>query len=750
MFEPLDSGRFPFNLPQTLSRWRSNRDFIELDAPGGPVRATRDENGYPSIVARDRFDAAWAKGWLHARDRLGQVLTTRMAASGRMMEFIGDEPIARTVDRAVRLLGMPLGLHEHVRDLSDGATRLLRAYCDGFEAGRARRPFDRVLRLAGIDTRPLTIEDALLGYRMVCFFGLTSFQQIAEMIVAELVHDGADEDLLRLIMGSGADGIDIDAIRKMRVPPDLALLGTPLGGSNAFAVAKERSASGGALLMSEAHMEIGRFPPIFYVSHETYADGDYLQGVSIPGVPWLTMGRASKVGWTYTFGHADNVDVLIERCRDGKYQLGDDWVALRRRTELVKIRGGKEELWTFWDNDYGTIAAERAEGDLACVRWAGLHESTAEDINAIVRFPDCETVDELAEAHRSMETISLGAIFADRDGRIGKLHTGRVDSRPEGWTGAYPRPGWTHDHKPPEPLPESARPWIVDPASGALVAANEFVPGQEGQRWMNFPEPAYRWERLSELLADGDALKLEDLVEASYDEYDRMAARLAPVWGPLLDDRNFDEIVAWATSQSPAHSDEERQLLGLFHALHHEVVRAMLERTISSDSAVRMLDELGLILSFQHHLDGLLALEEPERLDAVGLTGLLKTAWPRAQRLVAGGEWPIPVHGQFKSIFTQGKLPPSLGFSTESFDFPGGPTSPFQTRVMAFEGEQVVGGPAYHYVVDMSDDGGWYHIPGGASELPWGPGYATGVDDWRFGRFTKLGNPRAEAPDLMR
>ena len=135
-------------------------------------------------------------------------------------------------------------------------------------------------------------------------------------------------------------------------------------------------------------------------------------------------------------------------------------------------------------------------------------------------------------------------------------------------------------------------------------------------------------------------------------------------------------------------------------------------------------------------------------LDADELAELLEFAWPRALAAVDSGEWSVPVRSRFKSIFTQGKLPAVFGFSTRERDFPGGPTSPFQMRVMAFEGEKVVGGPAYHYVFDMSDDGGWYHIPGGASELPWGPGYGTGVDEWCDGSFAPLGNVSGDPPDL--
>ena len=446
---PLDSvrDRLPgwVGAARAASR-RSVGEFV-LRAPGGTVSVHRDPNGYPSIIANDRVDAAWAKGWLHARDRLGQVRLTVLAAQGRMMELLGDTPLTRTVDRATRLLDLRRGLHEQVKALSFDSRRIVEAYCAGFEAGQKGRPFSRFLDATGVDIGPYTPEHVLLTYRMICFFGLTSFQQIAEMIVAELVQDGADEATVRLFLGDRADGIDLDAIRAMRIPDELALLATPspLGGSNAFAVDGKRSATGGALMMSEAHMEVARFPPIFYISHEKYADGEYYQGVCVPGTPWVTMGRTRYVGWTYTFGHADNVDVLIERCKDGRYETPSGWQPFRKRESHVSVRGAESETWTFWENEYGTLAADDCTGDLPCVRWTGLHDATAGDVEATLSSHDCRNVDDLVEAHRRLHTISLGAVLGDRDGRIAYVHTGRVDQRPDDWTGAYPRPA--HDRE---------------------------------------------------------------------------------------------------------------------------------------------------------------------------------------------------------------------------------------------------------------------------------------------------------------
>ena len=722
--------------------------MIELDGPDGRIRVTRDGNGYPSILARDRYAAAWAKGYMHARDRLGQVLLTRMAAQGRLMELLGPVPLARTVDRAIRLLRIPNGLDDHVASLDENAARILRNYCDGFEAGRKGRWFDRVLKVAGIEAAPYRPHDVLLSHRMICFFGLTSFQQIAELLVGELVQHGADEWLMDLMLGDAGEGIDLAVIRDMELPPDIALLGTPMGGSNAIAVAKERSASGGALLIADPHLEIGRFPPLVYTTHEEYADGNYVQGLGVPGLPWVAMGRTQDVSVAYTYGHGDNIDVLIEECERGKCRRPDGWQTMRRRTERVKIRGQEhDELWTFWDNDFGSIPSESGDGVLACVRWAGLHESTCADINAILSVPDCRNVDDLIEVHRGFAVISLGAVFADADGDVGWVHTGRIDARDDTWTGAYPAAGAVHGRAP-EQLPEDARPVLARPSSGVIVAANETVHGNNGERWVNYGEPTYRLDRLNEVIADRDGLRLRDLVAACFDQTDLMARRLAPVWAPLLADREFDGIAKWAADQPPKPSKADREALGMFHALHHELVRELFCTRMADEHARRILDELGAMLCFQARVDDALALERTELLDEEQLTQLLRRAWPRAKKLVSSGNWNVPVTARFKSIFTQGKLPSSLRFSSPLIDFPGSPTAPFQTRVLPFEGEVVIGGPAARYVCDMSEHGGWYHVPGGAAELPWGPGYGTGVREWRIGRFTALGYPRQAAPNL--
>jgi hypothetical protein len=156
------------------------------------------------------------------------------------------------------------------------------------------------------------------------------------------------------------------------------------------------------------------------------------------------------------------------------------------------------------------------------------------------------------------------------------------------------------------------------------------------------------------------------------------------------------------------------------------------------------MDDLGAALLFQFHTDRVLGLEVPAVLDRDALRSLLALAFPRATsgRL----RHALPIVRRFTDAVTQGKLGSALGMCSKPITFPGAPCAPFQTRTVRFEDESLVFGPAFHYVTDLGERGGWYHVPGGASERRTGPGYGKGVDLWTEGRFLPLGNPKGEPP----
>ena len=710
---------------------------MKLAGPWGEILVERDELGYPTIHAKDVAEATWARGYMHATDRLVQVHLVLAAARGELLSMFGERKFARTVDRAVRALGLVNGLDGYVTKLRPDTRRWLETYCDGFNAGAARRGTPSLLRLLGRPVELFTPKSVFTVYRLVAFFGLTSMQQTAEMIIAELVASGAPRAAFDALLGDAAEGLDLAKLSELRMPPEYALLsGSHLGGSNAFAISGRVSASGSALLMGEFHMEVGRFPPVVYASHVEYADGTFYQGLGIPGFAWNSSGRNDTCAFSCTFGHADNVDIIADRCKDEKHLVDGEWKPLTRRVERVRVRGRRDaESWVFYDNEYGTILGDASvEGTYPCIRWSG-HGDIAGDADAAFDGLKVTNVEQGIETFKRFNVVSLQNVLADSTGAVGDVHSGRVDVRPEGWSGAYPRAGWDLADRSP-PANDAARP---EPGRGAdrVVAANHRPEGERGQRWCTMPEPSERFERITELLQG--VRDLDGMVRVSYDEFDRCAARMLAVWAPLLpDDAEARALVNWGPEQ------RDRSQLGLFHALHGEATRGLLERSIGTQRAGRIMDELGAALIFQYHLDRVLALERLDLLDRAQLRDLLARAWSRAKG--GSARKGLPVERRFFDLVTQGKLGGALGMCSAAVEFPGAPCAPFQTRSVRFEDESLVFGPAFHYVTDLGERGGWYHVPGGASERRTGPGYGKGVSLWAEGRFLPLGPVRGRAP----
>jgi len=214
--------------------------------------------------------------------------------------------------------------------------------------------------LLGLKPSEFSPENVLEIYRFITYFGLTSIAVSTELVIAELATLGAPRRVFERLLGPAARGLELDALRSLRIPKalsffDAALHGSPRAGSNAFAVSAQRSKTGGALLMGEFHLEVGKFPPLFYAAELSCAESGSLCGMTIPGCPWFAAGRTEHVGWSYTFAHGDNVNFTSERVRAGQYWRHGRFHPLRRREERVVIKGKPSETWVFHDSDAGVV-----------------------------------------------------------------------------------------------------------------------------------------------------------------------------------------------------------------------------------------------------------------------------------------------------------------------------------------------------------------------------------------------------------
>jgi penicillin amidase len=620
------------------------------------------------------------------------------------------------------------------------------AYCAGFNAGTRARGWPLILRLIGIRAVDYRPQDMLALFRMLCWFGLSSLQEWPEAVLAQLVAKGAKPELFDLLLGDALQPGELAALPKLTWPDEhdpfaKPVVGAAFGGSNGIVVAKARSQTGGALMCADPHLEVGRIPPLLYASHTAFPDGNYLQGMEVPGLAWPSFGRTPRVGWTYTYAHVDVMDTYALRCRSGECFDGETWRKLTRREIEVRVRGKASERWVFFDSELGTTfgpADGEAEVTLPAIRWCGLR-NTAGDFNALRQTLDAQNVEQLLQAQQEIGGLSLFALTADAEGRIGWVLTGRMDERPDHAGGVLPRA----PHGVPVPVGSEQRPRGLDPKEGYIVSANERKDGPLGERWVPLPEPRYRHERLSELVR-GQAdrvgrLSPQDLSHFVHDAVDAGARRLVPIWAPHLpQDPRAERLVRWSTAQ-PGQGREHYDNLGLFEALHREVCRELIARRSDAAEADRLVEALNAVFLFHHHLDEALALQRPQRVSATELSAALAIAWPKALVAVKGRDARRPVTEPHLHMLFAGKLPGFLGFDEPPMPFVGGATTPAQCRVLTLLGQRAIFGSAARYICDLSQPGGWYSLPGGASERRFGPGYRRGISEWAQGTYAALG-----------
>lgn len=159
------------------------------------VKVVRDENGMAYIRAAGEDDLARAQGFVTAQDRLFSMQLTRLFASGRISELVGEK--GKRSDTLMRTIGFLRQAKKHEKILDERTRRLFQNYIDGvnaFVAGGKDLPLE--FRLAGIKPEPWTVADSLA---ILYYMGWNSAANLDTEVVAQMLVEKVGEARAREI-----------------------------------------------------------------------------------------------------------------------------------------------------------------------------------------------------------------------------------------------------------------------------------------------------------------------------------------------------------------------------------------------------------------------------------------------------------------------------------------------------------------------------------------------------------------------
>ena len=560
---------------------------VQLKGLAQSVSIRRNSLGMPLIESSSFHDALFSLGYVHASDRLSQMVGMRLMAQGRLAEMVG--PGALEIDRFMRAVNLKQSSTVLYQNASPRIKRFFEVYARGVNAYlfeyRDKLPMD--LSESGYRPAYWKAEDSALIFSLLNFGLAVNLQEeIAALQLAQKVgvdklawltptypdeplpFDEADKlkglNLAGQIQGLSAINQAFSQIAT------LDMLG--VAASNNWAIAPQRSRSGKSLLANDTHLPLS-MPSVWnFVQIRTPKFN--AAGVSIAGVPAIVAGFNGKLAWGMTMVMGDNQDLFLEQIKlqnQRPYYLANGkWVAAQARPETFFIKGASPVRETIYSTRHGpllnSVLGERKHAlqPLQLHSGYGLALQTTQfeadqSLDAFFNLSRAQNLDQAFAASREIRAMPLNMLFADAQ-HIGWQVTGRFPNR-LGGRGLLPSPGWDGAYDWDGFADPMLHPYDQDPAQGWLGSANQrSVPQGYGMQLSNswyYPERA---ERIAQLAGAGKHDQ-KSMIAMQYDQTSLFVAKLQS----MLKTPGLQQSLQQAIAALPAteRSNAEEALLRL-------------------------------------------------------------------------------------------------------------------------------------------------------------------------------------------
>lgn len=520
---------------------------IQLKGMEAETSVYRDEYGVPHVFAASDHDAYFTVGFLHAQDRLWQLELVRRAGQGKLAEVLGEP--ALVIDKMFRTLDLWSHTQRLAAELDDTTRSALQAYADGVSAfiaaNRGKYPVE--FDLLKIDPEPWTVEHSVLISRLMAWE--LNYSRWVDIVLGELVERFGPEKAAEIFPSwpAGAELIVPDALRGRRV----AFMGLDLlkadqayrsilgsggfqSGSNAWAVAGTKSATGKPILANDPHL-LFAIPARWYDIHIS-APGFDVAGASIVGTPFVVIGRNRAIAWGVTNAMMDDQDFFVEEVdsvsHPTRYRFNNGWRPVEQRIDSILVKDGRPVLMTTYRTHRGPIVNRMEESarfsrNLLSMRWTG--HDISHELRTFYLLNRASNWQEFRNALRSFGGPAQNFVYADTAGNIGYQTGGRLPVR-KTKTHTLPFPGWTDEFDWKGFVPFDQMPQLFNPPEGFVATANNKIVSDSYPHYIsNLWEPHWRITRITELLRTKPQFKVEEMERMQNDLHSPHAKEIVPL-----------------------------------------------------------------------------------------------------------------------------------------------------------------------------------------------------------------------------
>jgi penicillin amidase len=434
--------------------------YRDFPTRGVPLLAKAEirwnEYQVPYIKAETDRDCAFLLGMAHAHLRLGQMSLLREAANCRLAEHLG--PLATGIDHTLRAMQLFTAVDGIQASLPPETLSWLGAYAEGVNYYQTElKDLPLEMRMLKIKPEPWTVKDIIRLGRLIA----ADVNWINYFSLLRLADEPRWPGYWELLKASGSGAVS--SSDPLAFGPASLLRDYSRSGSNAYALAPDRTKSGGAVMASDPHL--GLQLPNFWLIAGYECPSYHVLGLMFPGIPIVMVGRNDRIAWSGTNMRSASSDLF-------ELKPGDlDSLTLTR--EKIRVRWWFDKTVELRRHPLGPVVSDapylRSGDKTFILRWVGHQPS--DEMSALLKVNQAGDWSSFRAAFATYAVSGQNFVYADKDGHIGLVPAVRIPVR------SYPRPPSLILSDSPETqwrgfLNATQLPFVYDPASGFVASAN--------------------------------------------------------------------------------------------------------------------------------------------------------------------------------------------------------------------------------------------------------------------------------------